>query len=85
MGLEALSRGCSKGYFNDLGKKAYTVTKQNCKALGYDKEVFVTNLDYRRALELYKEPFDLIFLDPSFVNKFFVSIYSMISLQQSNL
>lgn len=66
MGLEALSRGCTKAYFNDLGKKAYTVTKQNCKALGYEREVFVTNLDYKKALELYKEPFDFIFLDPPY-------------------
>lgn len=66
MGLEALSRGCIKAYFNDLGKKAYTVTKENCKALGYNNEVVITNLDYKKALELYKEAFDLIFLDPPY-------------------
>ena len=66
MGLEALSRGCSKAYFNDLGKKAYQVTKDNCKTLGYSQEVVITNLDYKKALQLYKEPFDLIFLDPPY-------------------
>lgn len=66
MGLEALSRGCEKAYFNDIGKKAYMVTKENCKTLGYSSEVTVTNLDYRKALELYREPFDLIFLDPPY-------------------
>ena len=66
MGLEALSRGCVKAYFNDLGKKAYLVTKENCKALGYEKDVVVTNLDYKRALELYREPFYLVFLDPPY-------------------
>ena len=50
MGLEALSRGCEKAYFNDLGKKAYNVTKENCKALGYHNDVVITNLDYRQAL-----------------------------------
>lgn len=66
MGLEALSRGCSKAYFNDLGRKAYNVTKENCKALGYSKEVVVTNLDYRKALSMYKEQFNFIFLDPPY-------------------
>lgn len=66
MGLEALSRGCSKAYFNDLGKKAYNITKENCRALGYSKEVVVTNLDYKKALASYKEAFDFIFLDPPY-------------------
>ena len=66
MGLEALSRGCSKAYFNDLGKKAYLVTKENCKALGYEKNAIITNLDYKRALELYHEPFNFVFLDPPY-------------------
>ena len=66
MGLEALSRGCEKAYFNDLGKKAYNVTKENCKALGYTNDVVITNLDYRQALKLYKEQFDFIFLDPPY-------------------
>lgn len=66
MGLEALSRGCSKAYFNDLGKKAYLTTKENCKVLGYTNEVVITNLDYKKALQLYKEPFDFIFLDPPY-------------------
>lgn len=66
MGLEALSRGCSKAYFNDLGKKAYMVTKENCKALGYNGEVIITNLDYKKALQTYKEQFDLVFLDPPY-------------------
>lgn len=66
MGLEALSRGCSKAYFNDLGRKAYNITKENCKALGYSDEVVITNLDYKKALQLYKEPFDIVFLDPPY-------------------
>lgn len=66
LGLEALSRGARKAYFNDMGKKAYLVTKENCKALGYNSEVVITNLDYKRALTMYKEPFDLVFLDPPY-------------------
>ena len=66
LGLEALSRGAKKAYFNDMGKKAYLVTKENCKALGYNNEVVITNLDYKKALTMYKEPFDLVFLDPPY-------------------
>lgn len=67
MGLEAMSRGCSFAAFNDLGKKAYLTTKDNIQMLGYNNEnTFVTNLDYKKALNLYKEPFDFIFLDPPY-------------------
>ena len=66
MGLEALSRGAKKAYFNDLGKKAYLTTKENCKALGYKDETIITNLDYKKALTLYHEAFDLVFLDPPY-------------------
>ena len=66
LGLEAMSRGCSKGYFNDLGKKAYNITKENCKQLGYTNEVVVTNFDYKKALSFYHEKFNFIFLDPPY-------------------
>lgn len=67
LGLEAMSRGCSRGYFNDCGKKAYNITKENCKQLGYTNEVVVTNFDYKKALSFYKERFDFIFLDPPYI------------------
>ena len=66
MGLEALSRGCSYACFNDLNKKAYTTTLDNCKALGYNDCSFITNLDYKKALSIYNEPFNFIFLDPPY-------------------
>ncbi len=66
MGLEALSRGAKKAYFNDLGKKAYAITKENIKSLGYSEVSIVTNLDYKKALALYKEAFDFVFLDPPY-------------------
>ena len=66
MGLEALSRGCEYACFNDLGKKAYNITKENCKSLGCLDNAFITNLDYKKALELYHEPFKFVFLDPPY-------------------
>ena len=66
MGLEALSRGYDRAYFNDLNKKAYLVTKDNCNSLGYTNNAYITNLDYKKALNTYKTPFNLVILDPPY-------------------
>ena len=66
MGLEALSRGADFCYFNDKNRKAYEVTKKNCKSLGYDKSVIIYNLDYQLALKQISRPCNFVFLDPPY-------------------
>ena len=67
MGLEAISRGCSKCYFNDLNKKALDVAKKNSTKLKLSTEVEFMNFDYEACLNNLKgKKFDLIFLDPPY-------------------
>ena len=67
MGLEALSRGCGKCYFNDLNSKALSVVKKNIAKLKLNDECILINKDYKDCLnDLKGLKMDLIFLDPPY-------------------
>ncbi len=67
IGLEAISRGVSKCYFNDINKKAYNVTIENINTLKYQDKAIVTNLEYMDCLNKIKDiKFNFIFLDPPY-------------------
>lgn len=67
IGLEAISRGISKCYFNDINKTAYNTTLSNVKLLKYESKTEVTNLEYMECLKKLKDiKFNFIFLDPPY-------------------
>lgn len=67
MGLEAISRGASYAYFNDLNPKALSVAKKNAAKLKLtDDDVSFYNLDYKAFLKSIDKQFDIIFLDPPY-------------------
>lgn len=67
MGLEAISRGCAKCYFNDLNQKALNVVKKNIAKLKLNDECILINKDYKDCLNDLKDvKLDLIFLDPPY-------------------
>lgn len=68
MGLEALSRGAEKCYFNEANRQNYKILKSNiiyCKA--NDKSV-VFNYDYQRAIRKIEEKIDIFIVDPPYHN-----------------
>lgn len=67
MGLEAISRGATKCYFNDLNKKACEVVNKNIKLLKIEVPYVVYNLDYLEAIKrIPNNELDIIFLDPPY-------------------
>ena len=67
MALEAISRGASKAYFNDINKKALAVCKKNIDLLKIDKPCILLNYGYKDAIKrIDKESLDIIFLDPPY-------------------
>lgn len=66
LGIEALSNGASFSYFVDNNKNCIDVIKKNLKDI---KDTSVLNLDYKDALEYFKNnniKFNIIFLDPPY-------------------
>lgn len=69
LGLEAISNGSKLCYFNDINKKCVQNINVLTKEFNISDKVIVNNLNYRKALNLYKENhivFDVIFLDPPY-------------------
>lgn len=66
MGLEAISRGASKAYFNDINNKALDVVKRNALKLKAEDACEFSNKDYKDFLKAINKPFDIIFLDPPY-------------------
>jgi len=82
MGYEAISRGCSKAYFNDINSKALNVVKENGKILKCADKCHYMNMDYKACLESLKNvKFDLIFLDPPYK---MINVDEMIEIISNN-
>jgi 16S rRNA (guanine966-N2)-methyltransferase len=68
MGIEALSRGAKKAYFNDKDRQTYRLMTDNIKELEIPEEQYeACNMDFRLFLKKHKDvQFDVVFLDPPY-------------------
>ena len=69
LGIEALSNGSIKCYFNDYNKKCTKIIEENIINFNLLDNSVITNMDYLKALKYYKDnhiKFDLVFLDPPY-------------------
>ena len=65
LGIEALSEGAKSIVLVDSNYKAIKVIENNLKNIGIN-EAKVLNMDYKKAIEILDEKFDIIFLDPPY-------------------
>ena len=68
-GIECISNGSKLVYFNDYNIKCVKVIKDNINRMNVIDQAIITNYDYKKALEYYKDnniKFDLVFLDPPY-------------------
>lgn len=78
LGLEALSRGAAKCYFNEKERDNFRILKsniENCKAGDIS---ILTNRDYKLALGGIKDKLDVIFLDPPYRDGYYETAIQMI-------
>ena len=66
MGIEALSRGASKVYFNDKARDSLAILRKNLDKLKVEENYSVSNLDAITMLKASSEKFDIIFVDPPY-------------------
>lgn len=69
LGLDALSNGSQRCYFNDSNLKCINNIKKLVNDFNIDGQAIITNYDYKKALAYYKNnnlSFDIIFLDPPY-------------------
>ncbi len=68
LGIEALSRGASKATLVDSSLEAWQIIRENLKTLKETRADLI-HADYLQAIAGFKEPFDLVFLDPPYAMK----------------
>ena len=81
LGIEAISNGANKCYFNDFNKKACNDIINTIKNFKIEDKTIVLNKDYKDALLLFKNnsiKFDLVFLDPPYKNRIIEEIIDII-------
>lgn len=69
LGIEAISNGAKSCYFVDSNFKCIRAIRENLKTFQIEKQGYLLEMDYRKALELLKDRgqvFDLIFVDPPY-------------------
>ena len=68
LGIEALSRGAKFATFVDKNPKAAAIVRANLSTLK-ETNAKVMAEDYISALDSFREPFDVVFLDPPYAMK----------------
>lgn len=70
IGLECVSRGADKVFFNDKSANSIAVLKKNISLLKEESCCVVTISDYKDCLNNCNQQFDVIFLDPPYAQEF---------------
>jgi len=78
LGIEALSRGAKKAVFCDNSKEAYNIIKKNLNKTKLETKAIVFNKNYDECLNVLKEKFDIVFLDPPYNTNLVINAISKI-------
>lgn len=79
LGLEAVSRGAGRAHFNDISKNSIAVLNKNIKSLGEGALCTVTNRDFSELLSRTRDRYDIIFIDPPYMEDFGVRALEIIA------
>ncbi len=74
LGIEALSRGAKRTYFNDYNYNAIKIIKANLDSLKIGAESVVTKQSYLSCLDNLSEKLDIVILDPPYKDKIYTEI-----------
>ncbi len=78
LGLEALSRGAAKCYFNEGDRKNFRVMQNNISNCRADQKAVCSNSDFRQCLGRIPEKLDVIFLDPPYREGYYDEAFELI-------
>ena len=67
LAFEALSRGAAEAIVVEQGRDAIAAIRENARALDVADRVEIVGSRVEKALSSVKGPFDLVFLDPPYI------------------
>lgn len=66
MGLEALSRGAGRCYFNEINRQNYRILLSNIANCNAGELAITSNRDFESCIASINEPLDVVILDPPY-------------------
>ncbi|MCF0141178.1 MAG: 16S rRNA (guanine(966)-N(2))-methyltransferase RsmD [Mogibacterium sp.] len=78
LGLEALSRGAAKCYFNEGDRRSYKVLLQNIDNCKASDNAVCFNADFRNCLARIDETLDVVFLDPPYEAGYYEECFELL-------
>ena len=79
LGIEAMSRGAQSAVFVDASDVACKLIRENLKRTSFQEKSKVIRSDYMNFLKNSQEKFDIIFLDPPYMEDFLENSLKMIT------
>lgn len=79
LGIEALSRGAKKADFVDMQSAACRLIRENLKKTHFEEKARVICSDYLSYLKKCSEKYDIILLDPPYIEVFLENSLKLIS------
>ena len=79
LGIEAISRGAAFVQFVDAREDACRLIRENLMRTGFDSQANVLRSDYMDYLKRTRDKFDIILLDPPYIEVFLENALKMIT------
>ncbi len=83
LGIETLSRGAKKLVLCDKSKQAINIIKKNLEKTRLLKNAIIINDDYKNAIKKMEDKFDIIFIDPPYMED--IAVKSVKDIIENNL
>ncbi len=83
LGIETLSRGAKKLVLCDKSKQAINIIKKNLEKTRLSKNAIIINDDYKNAIKKMEDKFDIIFIDPPYMED--IAVKSVKDIIENNL
>ncbi|MBR0373754.1 MAG: 16S rRNA (guanine(966)-N(2))-methyltransferase RsmD [Mogibacterium sp.] len=78
MGLEALSRGAAKCYFNEWNNRNARIVQKNIATCRAEDRSAVMNRDFRRAIRELPEQVDIVIIDPPYQAGYYDDVFDLL-------
>lgn len=79
LGLEALSRGAERCWFNEVERRNFRVLQGNVANCRAEDRAVLYNHDFRKCLSLIHQEMDVIFLDPPYQSGFYDEAFELLN------
>ena len=79
MGIEALSRGAAKCYFNEWNNRNVKTVQKNIANCHAEDRSVVMHRDFRRAIVELPEPVDIVIIDPPYQAGYYDDVFGLLT------